>query len=341
MHPVAEPAPTVRPTRHRRRTWGLIWTLIVSIVQACGPDRHQRAQPRYGRRLARWSTRLIRDTYDSDEPGPGEGTTQVNVECTSEPVTLDVTDGIMFASLNRPEARNAVNSALSQALGEALDEADRDPQVRVVLLRAAGSAFCAGADLKELAAGESILAPRNPEWGFAGFVRHHVCKPIVCAMQGPAMGGGIEIALASDLVIASEKATMGLPEVTRGIMAAAGGAFRLPAQIPRKIAMEMLLTGQPITARRAQSLGLVNHVVRPEALENEALRLAYSIAANAPLAVQATKRVAKHVMNNRTPDEDESWTLSDAEAATLRSTADAREGATAFIEKRAPRWTAR
>lgn len=263
----------------------------------------------------------------------------MELKSATEPVTVEMTDEIMLISLNRPEARNAVNSELSQALGEALESADLDPQVRVVLLRATGTAFCAGADLKAIAAGDSVLAPLNPEWGFAGFVRHPINKPIVCALQGPAMGGGVEIALASDVVVASEKAMLGLPEVTRGIMAAAGGAFRLPTQMPHKLAMEMLLTGQPISAHRAEAIGLLNRVVQHEMLEPEALRMARAIAANAPLAVQATKRVAQRVVNRRIADEDDAWALSDAEAAALRPTADAREGATAFVEKRPPRWT--
>lgn len=264
----------------------------------------------------------------------------MGVEVAARPVKIERVDHIMVVSLNRPEARNAVNSALSQALGGALDEADRDPLIRVILLKANGSVFCAGADLKALAAGESLLAPRNPEWGFGGFVRHHVDKPIVCALQGPALGGGVEIALASDLVIASEGASLALPEVTRGIMAAAGGAFRLPSQMPRKLAMEMLLTGQPIGARRAEALGLVNRVVPAELVETEAFRLAEAIAANAPLAVQATKRVSRLVVDRKVPAEDDAWALNDSEATALRTTNDAREGAMAFIEKRSPVWRA-
>ena len=264
----------------------------------------------------------------------------MGVQISAEPVKVERVDGIMFVTLNRPEARNAVNSALSQALGGALDEADRDPNVRVILLQATGSTFCAGADLKALAAGKSLLAPDNPEWGFGGFVRHHVDKPIVCALQGPALGGGVEIALASDLVVASEKAFLALPEVARGIMAAAGGAFRLPDQLPRKLAMEMLLTGRPISARRAEAMGLINHVVDAELVESVSYRLAESIAANAPLAVQATKRVARQVVDRRLPAEDGAWALNDAEATALRTTNDAREGAVAFIEKRSPVWSA-
>ena len=271
-------------------------------------------------------------------PEPHEGT-PVEVELVTEPVKVERIDGILFVTLNRPEARNAVNSAVSQALGAALEIADRDPAVRVIVLQAVGSVFCAGADLKALAAGQSLLAPDNPEWGFAGFVNHPVSKPIVCALQGPALGGGMEIALASDLVVASEEATLGLPEVTRGIMASAGGAFRLPAHMPQKIAMEMLLTGRPINARQAESFGLVNQVVTSDLVRVEARRLAERIATNAPLAVQATKRVARQVVNGRVPAEDHAWALNDVEAATLRTSRDAREGAMAFIEKRTPRWS--
>lgn len=258
--------------------------------------------------------------------------------CKAETVKIERVDGIMFLSLNRPEARNAVNSALSQALGDALELANGDPEVRVVLLQAVGPVFCAGADLKALAAGETVHAPRNPEWGFGGLVRHHIDKPMICAVEGPALGGGVEIVLASDLVIASEEASFGLPEVTRGIMASAGGAFRLPEHIPRKLAMEMLLTGQPVNAHRAEALGLVNRVVGADLVESEACRLAEALAANAPLAVQATKRVARLVIEGRQSFEDVAWALNDSEAATLRETSDAREGAVAFLEKRSPHW---
>src|SRR5690242_11621417 len=171
---------------------------------------------------------------------------------------------VLLATINRPDARNAVNRTVWEGLGQALEQADSDREIWAFVLTGAGDkAFCAGADLKAVSRGESIQ-PDDPvaaSWGFAGYVRHHISKPTIAAVNGFALGGGTEISLASDLVVAADTATFGLPEVKRGIYAGAGGVFRLPAQIPRKIAMEMILTGEPISAHRAQELGLVNRVV--------------------------------------------------------------------------------
>ena len=164
--------------------------------------------------------------------------------------------GAEVITLNRPAARNAVNLAVALGVGDVLEQAEHDRDIWAVVLTGAGNqAFCAGADLKSVARGES-LSPADPvraAWGFAGYVSHHVSKPTIAAVNGFALGGGTELALASDLVVAAESASFGLPEVKRGILAGAGGVFRLPAQIPKKVAMEMILTGEPIGACAAPS----------------------------------------------------------------------------------------
>jgi crotonobetainyl-CoA hydratase len=251
---------------------------------------------------------------------------------------------VLLVTLNRPEVRNAVNLAVTLALGDALEQAERDRGIWAVVLTGAGDkAFCAGADLKAVARGENLI-PADPEraaWGFAGYVSHHISKPTIAAVNGFALGGGTEISLASDLVVAAETASFGLPEVRRGIFAGAGGLFRLPAQIPKKVAMEMILTGEPITAQRALELGLVNRVAPRDQVVDAALDLAGKITANAPLAVQASKRVANGMSDVRVPAEAGLWELSRAESLALKRTADAAEGPRAFAEKRTPQWEAR
>ncbi|MEW2134849.1 crotonase/enoyl-CoA hydratase family protein [Streptomyces sp. NPDC005435] len=248
----------------------------------------------------------------------------------------------LVITLNRPGAMNAVNAELSAAVGAALEEAERDPEVRAVVLTGAGGrAFCAGADLKALARGESVAAPGHEEWGFLGYVRHAVGKPTIAAVNGFALGGGTEVVLASDLAVAADTAVFGLPEVSRGIFAAAGGVFRLPEQLPRKIAMEIMLTGEPVDAARALQLGLVNRVVPADDVLAAALALAERISANAPLAVQASKRVALGIHEGRVPGEADRWEHNDREIRALLATDDAAEGTRAFGEKRRPQWQAR
>lgn len=247
----------------------------------------------------------------------------------------------LLITLNRPEARNAVNLDLTIGVGEAMEYAERTPEVWTVILTGAGDkAFCAGADLKALAAGE---LPGNDErfqrWGFAGYVRHAISKPTIAAVNGFALGGGTELALASDLVVARDDASFGLPEVKRGIYAGAGGAFRLPRQIPAKVAMEAMLTGCPIPARRAHELGLVNAVVPLDRLLKTAFELADAINKNAPLAVQVTKRLARGIDDGVVVAEENDWARAAQESEALMRTADAKEGLRAFAEKRAPEWT--
>lgn len=255
---------------------------------------------------------------------------------------LTTRDGnVLIITINRPEARNACNLAVAEGIGDALEVAEGDGDIRAVILTGAGDkSFCAGADLKAASRGEPII-PKDPvkrKWGFAGIVAHPISKPVIAAVNGVALGGGTEISLSCDIVVACEEATFGLPEVKRGIVAAAGGVFRLPRQIPHKIAMEMMLTGDPITAARAQDLGLVNHVVPRAELMTKAMAIAHAIAANAPLAVQASKRIALGILEGKVSAEEADWQLNAHEGRTLFKTEDSREGAIAFAEKRAPVW---
>ena len=258
------------------------------------------------------------------------------------PVLVVRDEHVLLVTLNRPEARNAVNGALTQGLGSALEQADHDPEVRAVVLTGAGDAsFCAGADLKAIARGESLNPPGTETWGFAGVVNHPISKPVIVAVNGTAFGGGTELVLAADLAVAAEHARFGLPEVRRGLIAAAGGLVRLPQQLPRKVAMQLILTGAPIDAAAAQRWGLVNEVVAADRLLETALGLAHQIAANAPLAVQASKRVALGIRDGAVPAEAEAWAANDHEILALMGTEDALEGPRAFAEKREPIWTGR
>lgn len=258
-------------------------------------------------------------------------------------VLLERKGHVMIVTINRPDARNACNLAVWLGVGHALEEADKDPEVRVIIVTGAGDkSFCAGADLKAIMRGESVK-PQEPDmlaWGFAGLANHPISKPIIAAVNGAAMGGGSEIALASDLVVAADHAVFGLPEVKVGLIAAAGGVFRLPRQVPIKQAMEMMLTGRPITAARALELGLINRVVPQSDLMDTALSLAEEIAGNAPLAVQASKRIALAIADGKFSREGADWDVNEHEIAFLARSEDAREGPRAFAEKRAPRWTA-
>lgn len=264
-----------------------------------------------------------------------------------EPHTGDVLTkqrgNVLLITINRPQARNSVNRVVAESIGEALDTAETDPAVRAIVLTGAGDrAFCAGADLKALAAGEDIHPQgHRARWGFAGYVNHPVSKPTIAAVNGFALGGGTELALASDLVVAADTAEFGLPEVRRGLVAAAGGAFRLAQQIPRKVALEMAFTGAQISASRAFELGLITRVVPQAEVLAVALELAEVIAANAPLAVQATKRIAGGITDGSVKRDEADWARNRAEAARVRRSQDAQEGLRAFVEKRTPNWAGR
>ncbi|MBW0018752.1 MAG: crotonase/enoyl-CoA hydratase family protein [Mycobacterium sp.] len=261
----------------------------------------------------------------------------------SEPGALVERRGnVLVITINRPEARNAVNGAVSIAVGDAMEEAQNDPDVRAVVITGAGDkSFCAGADLKAIARRENLYHPDHAEWGFAGYVHHFIDKPTIAAVNGTALGGGTELALASDLVVAHELAQFGLPEVKRGLIAAAGGVFRIMEQLPRKVAMELLLTGEPLTASDAWEWGLINQVVRQGSVLDAALALAARVTVNAPLSVQASKRIAYGADDGVITADEAGWDRTMREMQTLIRSEDAREGPLAFAEKREPVWKAR
>lgn len=249
---------------------------------------------------------------------------------------------VALITINRPEARNAVNAAVSTALGDALQQAQDDAEVWAVVVTGAGEkSFCAGADLKAISRGENIFHPHHPEWGFAGYVRHAIDKPTIAAVNGTALGGGTELALASDLVVAAQSAMFGLPEVKRGLVAAAGGVFRIVEQLPRKVAMQLVFTGEPITADQALQWGLINQVVADGTVVDAALALAQRITVNAPLAVQASKRIAVGVDDGTVTADEVGWSRTMREIGALMKSEDAKEGPLAFAEKRPPVWKAR
>ncbi|BBY40064.1 enoyl-CoA hydratase [Mycobacterium mantenii] len=249
---------------------------------------------------------------------------------------------VSLITINRPDARNAVNGAVSTIVGSALEEAQRDPEVWAVVITGAGDkSFCAGADLKAISRGENLYHAEHPEWGFAGYVHHFIDKPTIAAVNGTALGGGSELALASDLVIACQSASFGLPEVKRGLIAGAGGVFRIVEQLPRKIALQLVLTGEPMTAADALRWGLINEVVPDGTVVEAALALAGRITCNAPLSVQASKRVAYGADAGIVAAEEPKWDRTKREFTELLKSDDAKEGPRAFAEKRQPEWKAR
>jgi len=249
---------------------------------------------------------------------------------------------VLVITINRPEARNAVNGAVSTAVGDALEQAQNDAAVRAVVITGAGDkSFCAGADLKAISRRENLYHPDHGEWGFAGYVHHFIDKPTIAAVNGTALGGGTELALASDLVVACDSATFGLPEVKVGLFAAAGGVFRIVHQLPRKIALEMVLTGEPISAAEAAKWGLINQVVPDGTVLETALALAERVTVNAPLSVQASKRIAYGADDGVIPDEEPGWARTQREFGVVLKSEDAKEGPLAFAEKRPPVWKAR
>jgi crotonobetainyl-CoA hydratase len=256
------------------------------------------------------------------------------------PALLEKVGHVAVITLNRPHAMNAVTAAMSLAVQDAIDEFVADPTLRVGVLTGAGDrAFSAGADLKEVAAGRPLIDRSQRERGFGGFMKSGLPKPLIAAVNGFALGGGTELLLACDMAVMSETATLGLPEVTRGLIAAGGGLLRLRKRVPLSIALEMTLTGAPVSAASALHWGLVNHVVPQELVLDTALELANVIAANAPLAVQVSKRVTYAAGDVGSDFEPAAWALSDAETKAIMRTADSKEGPRAFVEKRAPAWS--
>jgi enoyl-CoA hydratase len=240
---------------------------------------------------------------------------------------------VLLVTINRPEQRNAVNAAVAQGIAAALDELDGNPNVFVGVLTGAGRGFCAGMDLKAFVAGES---PRVEGRGFAGITRRSADKPLIAAIEGFAVAGGLEIALACDLIVAAKGARLGIPEVKRSLVAAGGGLLQLPRVLPRNVATELALTGEPIDAERAYELGMVNRLAEPGQAVDEALKLGEVIAANGPLALAATKRILRESQD--WPDVEFFDRQEEIVAPVMRSD-DAREGARAFAEKRPPNWS--
>ncbi|GIU83503.1 MAG: putative enoyl-CoA hydratase/isomerase [Acidimicrobiales bacterium] len=242
-----------------------------------------------------------------------------------------------LVTIDRPDARNAVNGEVASGIENAIDQIEADDEIWTGILTGAGPVFCAGADLKAINSGQaaSLMTERG---GFAGIVTRERTKPIIAAVDGPALAGGCEIVLACDLVVASREATFGIPEVKRCLVAAAGGLFRLPRQLPLKVALEMGLTGDPISAERAWQLGLVNVLCEPGKAVDEAFALAERINANAPVAVRETRRLMLSL-----PSQDDAKAIEESGRAMAKvmSSEDFAEGITAFIEKRPPRWKGR
>jgi enoyl-CoA hydratase len=249
------------------------------------------------------------------------------------PAVLTETRGrVLVITLNRPDQRNAVNAAVAQGIAAALDELDANRELSVGVLTGAGQGFCAGMDLKAFVAGES---PHVGDRGFAGITRRAADKPLIAAVEGFAVAGGLEVALSCDLIVASRSARLGIPEVKRSLVAAGGGLLRLPRVLPRNVAMELALTGDPLPADRAYALGLVNRLTEPGATLAAALTLAEQIAANGPLALAATKRILRESTDW---PEAEFFSRQDEIAGPVFRSDDAREGATAFAERRPPVW---
>jgi enoyl-CoA hydratase len=241
---------------------------------------------------------------------------------------------IALVTLNRPEARNAISPEVSQTMAAILDEVEADSGLRTVVLTGNGEVFCAGADLKVVASGKAndIASGKG---GFAGLVTRNFPKPIIAAVQGPALAGGFEIVLSCDLVVAADAAKFGIPEAKRGLMAAAGGLIRLPKRVPLAIALELAMTGDPIDADRALNLGLVNRVVPANQVVAEAIAIAERIGENSPIAVRMSRQL---VIEAAEMSEEDGWKRTFELMMPVFESGDAIEGATAFAEKRAPVW---
>jgi enoyl-CoA hydratase len=269
------------------------------------------------------------------EPAPASGA-ETRAEAAHSPVVRSRHGLVEVLRIDREHARNAIDGATAQALSGALDDATEDPEIGAVVITGTGErAFSAGMDLKAFAAGEVGLMV-TAGGGFGGIAQRDFPKPLIAAVNGAALAGGCEIVLACDLVVAAEHATFGVPEVKRGLVAAAGGMLRLPRKLPYNVAMELLLTGEPIDARRAYELGLVNQVVPAAELLDAALALAGRVCANAPLAVRRSKQVARAAVDLSEPD---AWQLNTQVTGEIFASHDAMEGAMAFAEKRPPQWT--
>ncbi|HUI48569.1 MAG TPA: crotonase/enoyl-CoA hydratase family protein [Acidimicrobiia bacterium] len=249
-------------------------------------------------------------------------------------VELERRGQIALVTFNRPDARNAVSPEVSEAMAKILDEVEDDSALRAVVLTGRGEVFCAGADLKVVAQGRANDIARG-KGGFGGIVNRDFPKPIIAAVNGPALAGGFEVVLACDLVVAADTARFGIPEVKRGLMAAAGGLIRLPKRVPLAMALELAMTGDPIDAARALQLGLVNRVVAADRVVAEAIALAERIGENSPIAVRNSRQLVREAAEM---SESEGWARTIELMMPVFESGDSVEGATAFAEKRAPVW---
>ena len=247
-------------------------------------------------------------------------------------VLTQVQDSVLIITINRPEARNAVNRAVAEGIADAMERLDTDAEINAAILTGAGGTFCSGMDLKAFLTGELPLVKGK---GFAGFVEAPPAKPLIGAVEGYALAGGMEVAIACDLLVANANAQFGIPEVKRGLVAAGGGLLSLPSMIGTRMAKELALTGDFISAQRAYEIGFVNRITDGAALD-AALELASKIAANGPLALIASKRII-----DERPDwnSENMWQKQSEIAAGIMASNDAREGAAAFAQKRKPNWT--
>jgi acetyl-CoA C-acetyltransferase len=253
----------------------------------------------------------------------------------AELVRTERRGNVLVITLNRPAVRNAVDLPTALALEKCVDDFEADQSLRSAVLTGGEQFFCAGVDLKAAASGER---PRTARRGWFGFIEHPPGKPVIAAVEGPALAGGCELALACDLIVASEASTFGLPEVTRGLIASAGGLIRLPRRIPRAVAAEIALTGDALPAQRLYALGLINRLCAPQTVLAQALLLAERIAQNAPVSVAATKRILS--LTEALP-EARAWSEQQPEIDRVRASEDYGEGLAAFREKRPPRWQGR
>jgi enoyl-CoA hydratase len=254
---------------------------------------------------------------------------------TDEAVISERRGSVLLITLNRPEVRNAVNAALAAGVAGALEELDADEGLSVGVLTGAGGFFSAGMDLGAFVKGESAWFGDR---GFAGITQRSARKPLIAAIEGFALAGGMEIALACDLIVAARGARMGIPEVKRSLVAAGGALLRMPRRMPYHVVMELALTGDPLPAERFHDFGLVNRLVEPGAAVEEALELAASLAKNGPLALMATKQILQDQFDWSSED---MWDMQGAISGPVFASEDAREGSAAFKEKREPAWKGR